>query len=181
MTTPPVAAIEIRLLFHNIKFSWNPNPKPFNKFDIETQALSEDTVFPYKRTSQSSLDCSKPSTMTTTPKIRFFIESPRTPTTSYAVHHMTTVHSVTTAFITNSTYWTFTVNDITPSTSPSLLITISRSQSRITSSTLSIWKNTYSNFNMVTIGFINTMTILNTDIIHEISLSNTTISYQTSK
>jgi hypothetical protein len=32
-----------------------------------------------------------------------------------------------------------------------LLITISRSQSRITSSTLSTWKNTYSNFNMVTI------------------------------
>jgi hypothetical protein len=31
------------------------------------------------------------------------------------------------------------------------LITISRSQSRITSSTLSTWKNTYSNFNMVTL------------------------------
>ena len=81
MTTPPVAAIKIRLLFQNIKFSWNPNPKPFNKFDIETQAFFEDTVFPYKRPSQSSLDCSKPSTTTTTPKIRFFIESPRTPPT----------------------------------------------------------------------------------------------------
>ena len=34
----------------NIKFSWNPNPKPFNKFDIETQAFFEDTVFPYKKT-----------------------------------------------------------------------------------------------------------------------------------
>jgi len=63
---------------------------------------------------------------------------------------MTTVHSVTTAFIINSICWTFTVNDITPSTSPSSLITISRSQSRITSSTLSTWKNTYSNFNMTT-------------------------------
>jgi hypothetical protein len=31
------------------------------------------------------------------------------------------------------------------------LITISRSQSRITSSTLSIWKNIYPNFNMVTL------------------------------
>jgi hypothetical protein len=32
-----------------------------------------------------------------------------------------------------------------------LLITTSRSQSRITSSTLSTWKNTYSNLNMVTL------------------------------
>jgi hypothetical protein len=31
------------------------------------------------------------------------------------------------------------------------LTMISRSQSRITSSTFSTWKNTYSNFNMVTI------------------------------
>ena len=49
-----------------------------------------------------------------------------------------------------------------PSTSPSLLITISRSQSRITSSTLSIWKNIYSNFNTVTIDFINVRTIIPT-------------------
>ena len=62
-----------------------------------------------------------------------------------------------------------------------MMITISRSQSRITSSTFSIWKNTYSNFNMVTIDFINTMTIFNMDIIHGTSPSNTTISYQTSK
>jgi hypothetical protein len=40
-----------------------------------------------------------------------------------------------------------------------LSITISRSQSRITSSTLSIWKNTYSNFNMVTLDIISMTTI----------------------
>ncbi len=48
MTTPPVAAIKIHLLFPNLKISWNPTPKLFNKFDIEMQAFSEDTVFPYK-------------------------------------------------------------------------------------------------------------------------------------
>ncbi len=66
-----------------------------------------------------------------------------------------------------------TVNYITPSTSPSLLITISRSQSRITSFTLSTWKNTYSNFNTVTIDFTNTTTIPNMDITHGTSPSIT--------
>ncbi len=46
MTTSPVVAIENSVYY--FKNSWNPNPKPFNKSDIEMQAFSEDTVFPYK-------------------------------------------------------------------------------------------------------------------------------------
>ena len=159
MTTPPVAAIKIHLLFQNIKFSWNPNPKPFNKFDIETQAFFEDTVFPYKRPSQSSLDCSKPSTMTTTPKSDSSSNHPelhhllhRSPHDNRSLRDDRLHHQL---HLLN-----LTVNDITPSTSPSSLITISRSQSRITSSTLSTWKNTYSNFNMVTLYLINMKTII---------------------
>ena len=45
-----------------------------------------------------------------------------------------------------------------------MMITISRSQSRITSSTLSIWKNTYSNFNMVTLYLINMKPIISKTI-----------------
>ena len=125
MTTPPVAATRIRLLFQSIKFSWNPNPKPFNKFDIETQAFFEDTVFPYKRTSQSSLDCSKPSTTTTTPKSDSSSNHPelhqllhRSPHDNRSLcddrlHHQ--LHLLNP-----------TVNDITLSTSPSSLITTSK-------------------------------------------------------
>ena len=76
---------------------------------------------------------------------------------------MTTVHSVTTAFIIiNSICWNLTVNH--PVYIAIMMITISRSQSRITSSTLSIWKNTYSNFNMVTLHLINMKTIISKTI-----------------
>ena len=106
--------------------------------------------FLIKRPSQSSLDCSKPSTTTTTPKSDSSSNHPephqllhRSPHDNRSLcddrlHHQ--LHLLN-----------LTVNDIILSTSPSSLITISRSQSRITSSTLSTWKNTYSNLNMVTL------------------------------
>jgi len=117
---------------------------------LKRKHSSRTQFFLIKRPSQSSLDCSKPSTTTTTPKSDSSSNHPelhqllhRSPHDNRSLcddrlHHQ--LHLLN-----------LTVNDIILSTSPSSLITISRSQSRITSSTLSTWKNTYSNFNMVTL------------------------------
>jgi len=136
---------------------------------LKRKHSSRTQFFLIKRPSQSSLDCSKPSTTTTTPKSDSSSNHPelhqllhRSPHDNrslcddrlhhYQLHllksHGKRHHPVYIAI---------------------MMITISRSQSRITSSTLSIWKNTYSNFNMVTIGFINTTTILNMDITHDVN------------
>ena len=117
---------------------------------LKRKHSSRTQFFLIKRPSQSSLDCSKPSTTTTTPKSDSSSNHPelhhllhRSPHDNRSLRDDRLHHRL---HLLN-----LTVNDITPSTSPSSLLTISRSQSRITSSTLSTWKNTYSNFNMVTL------------------------------
>ena len=70
MTTPPVAAIKIHLLFQK-KTSNFLEIRIRNRLTSSTlkrKHSSRTQFFLIKRPSQSSLDCSKPSTTTTTPK-----------------------------------------------------------------------------------------------------------------